>query len=56
MQSKKYLLAITNKKQQQKTITPACTCGATESGKVCVGVFLKSIPRVTPFNAGELKV
>ena len=52
MQSKKYLLAITNKKQQQKT----CTWGATESGKVCVGVFLKSIPRVTPFNAGELKV
>ena len=28
----------------------------TRSEKVSVGVCLKSIPRVTPLNAGELKV
>ena len=30
--------------------------GVTGSGKVSVGVCLKSILQVTPFNAGELKV
>ena len=38
---------------------PGRTCmylGVTGSGEVSVGVCLKSILQVTPFNAGELKV
>ena len=38
---------------------PGRTCmylEVTGSGELCVGVCLKSIPRVTPLNAGELKV